>query len=101
MAEAITSRGKKVFINTPTQVVNLYKCFGFHIYTCYADGEVSHLQNQVEGVYMDTSGNNKHVGDIQRVIRVIKERVRAIRSSIPCTRVPRRVIIKLITFCVF
>ena len=81
-------------------MVNLYECFGFNIHTCYADREFSHFQNQVEGVHMDTSGNNKHMGD-KRVIRVINERVRAVWSSMLCTRVPRRVIIKVVTFCVF
>ena len=65
-----------MLIKLLTQVVNLYKYFGFHIHTCYTDGEFSHLQNQVEGVHMDTPGNNEHVGDIERVIRIIKERVR-------------------------
>ena len=34
-------------------------------------------------------------------MRVIKERVRSIHSSIPCSRLPRRVIIELVTFVVF
>ena len=71
-AEAITSRGKNVLLKALTHVVNLYKCFGFHIHTCFADGEFPHLQNQVEGVHMDTAGNDEHVGDIKRIIGVIK-----------------------------
>jgi hypothetical protein len=100
-AEAIKSRQKKVLVDALKQVVNLYKCFGFHVHTCFADGEFTHLQHQVEGVYLDTTGHDEHVGDIERVIRVIKERVRSVRSSMPCTRVPRRIIIELVTFCVF
>ena len=100
-AEAINSRGKKVLINALTQVVNLYKCFGFHVHTCYADGEFAHLRNLVEGVHIDASGNDEHVGDIERAIRVIKERVRAVRSSMPCTRIPRHVLIELVALCVF
>ena len=72
-AEAINSRGKKVLFNALTQVVTFYKCFGFHVHTCYTHGEFSHLQNMVDGVHMDASGNDKYVGDIERVIRVIKE----------------------------
>jgi len=100
-AEAINSRGKKVLVNALTQVVKLYKCFGFHVHTCYADGEFSHLQNLVDGVHLDASGNDKHVRDIKRAIRVIKERVRAVQSSMPYTRIPRRVLIELVAFCVF
>ena len=50
---------------------------------------------------MDTSGNSEHVGNIECVIRVTKERVRAVRSSMLCTQVLRRIIVKLVTFCVF
>ena len=75
------------------QVVNLYKCFGFNVHTCFADGQFAALEHTAEGLNFDTSGRNEHVGDIERVVRVIKEHVRSIRLSIPCSRLPRRVII--------
>ena len=100
-AEALADSKEPALIAALTQVVNLYKCFGFRVHTCFADGEFAKLENKIEGLNMDTTGNNEHVGDIERLIRVLKERIRAIRSSIPCKRLPRRVIIELITFVVF
>ena len=66
-----------------TQVVNLCKCFGFNINTCFADGQFAALGQTVGGLHFDTSGHKEHLGNVERVIRVIKERVRLIRSSIP------------------
>ena len=83
------------------QAVNLYKCFGFDVHICFADGQFAALEHTVGGLHFDTSGHNEHVGDAERVIRAIKERVRSIRSSIPCSRLPRGVIIELVTFIVF
>ena len=41
------------------------------------------MENTVSGLPFDTFGHNEQVGDIERLIRVIKERIQSIRSSIP------------------
>ena len=93
-AEALADQHVPTLSAAVAQVVNLYKCFGYNVHTCFADGQFAALEYTVEGLHFDTSGHNEHVGDIERVIRVIKERVRSIRSSIPCSRLPRRMIIE-------
>ena len=69
--------------------------------TYFSDGQFDCLHNEVEGVDVDTSGHNEHVGDIERLIRVIKERVRSIRAGLPFRRLPRRVLIDMVTFVMF
>ena len=93
-AEVLADQFTHTMSAAMTQVVNLYKFFGFNVHTCFADGQFAALEHTVDGLHFDTSGHNEHVGDFERVIRVIKERVRSIRSSIPCSRLPRRLINK-------
>ena len=43
---------------------------------------------------------NEHVPEIERRIRMIKERVRAVRSSLPFKRIPRRLAINMVLYVV-
>jgi hypothetical protein len=49
-------------------------------------------------VYQTATG--EHVPEIERQIRVIKERAREIRSTLPFKRMPNRMIVELIKFVV-
>jgi hypothetical protein len=102
-ATAIVTTGvtKPHLVDNLDQVVKLYKCFGFRVRTCFADGQFECLRNEVEGVHIDTSSHDRHIGDIERLIRVIKERVRSLRAGLPFRRLPRRVIIEAVTFVMF
>ena len=55
------------------------------INTCFTDGEFNCLKNAVEGIILDTSAKNDHVGDIQRVVQTVKDQICAIRSLPSCT----------------
>ena len=49
---------------------------------------------------MHIAGKNKHVGNIERLIRVTKEHVRAILSNLPFKKVPKvilRYLVRLVT----
>jgi hypothetical protein len=51
-------------------------------------------------VTLNTTATIEHVPEIERQIRVIKERARAIRSTLPFKRMPNRMIVELINFVV-
>ena len=98
---ATTGTTKPHLVNNLSQVVKLYMCFGFRVRVCFADGQFDCLHNEAKGVGVDTSGHDKHVGDIERLIHVIEERVRSIRAGLPFRRLPRWVLIKMVTFVMF
>ena len=98
---ATTGTTKSHLVDNLSQVVKLYNCFWFRVRTCFADGQFDCLHNEVKGVGVDTSGHDKHVGDIERLIHVIEERVRSIRAGLPFRRLPRWVLIKMVTFVMF
>ena len=78
-------------------MTRFYSYRGFHICTAFLDGEFDKLTNEFPFT-MHIAGKDEHVGDIERLIRVIKERVRAIRSSLPFKRVPRVIIWFLVRY---
>ena len=41
----------KTLVDSLSQVFKLYKCFGFRVNTCFADGEFECLRDEVEGVH--------------------------------------------------
>jgi len=85
------------------KVDTIYKAFkemfayylrrGFRIVTVYADGEFEPLKPMIEalpaGPQVNLAAKGEHVADIERRIRVVKERARATRSRLPYRRIPQ------------
>jgi hypothetical protein len=64
------------------------------------DREFECLRDDIHGVLLNTTATSEHVPEIERQIRVIKERARAIRSTLPFKKMPNRMIVELINFVV-
>ena len=66
---------------------HFYKRRGFKIRTVHTDGEFEPLKRMVEAKPNAPTINlavaNEHVPEIERLIRVVKERSRALRHSLP------------------
>ena len=78
-------------------VVNIYACGGFQVTTALMDGAFASLHdvcNQLQ-VTLNTTSRDEHVGDMERYIRTIKERMRGITNTLPFKRLPRNMIIEL------
>jgi hypothetical protein len=66
---------------------------GFHIKTVHANGEFAPLKSLIEsmtgGPMVNFASANEHVPEIERRIRVVKERCRATWHSLPYERIPK------------
>jgi hypothetical protein len=73
---------------------------GFHIKTVHADGEFAPLNPLIEsmtgGTMVNLASANEHVPEIERRIRVLKERCRATRHSLPYERIPKFMTIHIV-----
>ena len=73
---------------------------GFRIVTVAADGEFAPLKPLIEslpgGPAVNLASSNEHVPEIERRIRVVKERARATRHSLPYTRIPKLLTIHIV-----
>jgi hypothetical protein len=73
---------------------------GFKIETALMDREFERLRDDIPELNLNTTAASEHVPDIERKIRVIKERMRAIMSTLPFKRLPSRVIIEIMQYVV-
>jgi hypothetical protein len=81
----------------------MYQCYlqrCFHIKTIHADGEFTPLKPLIEsmpgGHMINLASAKEHVPEIERRIRVVKERCRATRHSLPFERIPKLMTIHIV-----
>jgi hypothetical protein len=65
------------------------------------DREFECLRADLPELNLNTTAASEHVPDVERQIRVIKERSRAIRSTLPFKSIPGRIIIELVYYAAF
>jgi hypothetical protein len=83
------------------EIYSFYLHRGFKITDVHADGEFAPLQVQIHdkmpgGPRVNLASASEHVPEIERRIRVVKERVRAARLGLPFTRVPKTLMIHIV-----
>jgi hypothetical protein len=70
----------------------------------HADGEFEPLKTLIEsmpsGPTVNLASSNEHVPEIERRIRVVKERCRATRHSLPFERIPKLLMIHIVSHAV-
>jgi hypothetical protein len=75
---------------------------GFRITTVSADGEFAPLQALINempgGPRMNNPSANEHVPEIERRIRVVKERTRSIRCGLPFSRIPTLLMVNIVVY---
>jgi hypothetical protein len=60
------------------------------------DNEFNKVTDHAPNVILNTPAASEHVGDIERRIRVIKERCRGILCTLPCTHFPQIMLVHLL-----
>jgi hypothetical protein len=100
--EYVMSRKEPDLINSLVKVVTLYKARGLNPSTALMDREFECLRNKLllHGMNLNTTAASEHVPDIERQIRTIKERARALRSTLPFKAIPGRMIIEMMAHVV-
>jgi hypothetical protein len=74
---------------------------GFRVTAIHADPEFMPLQAAIGQVQFNFCAQNEHVPEIERYIRTVKDRVRSSYNSLPYSRIPRLMIIRLVANAVF
>ena len=97
-AEMLINRQGKIIIKAIKNIHRLYSTRGFKIEIGIMDGEFEVLRGDLAGlnIYLQTTARDEHVGDIERHIRTIKERCRAIFNVLPFLYLPTRMIAELV-----
>ncbi len=87
-------------LNSLTKIVRLYARTGFIVHVIMMDQEFDKVKDTCDMVEINTTVAREHVSKIERFIRTIKERSRALVSDLPYTPLPRQVVIHLVYFAV-
>ena len=80
------------------QVNRLYRQRGFRPVYALMDGQFEPLRGDLAdlGIQLNTVSNDEHVPEIERQIRTLKERTRAIYCTLPFRKIPHRLIIEML-----
>ena len=79
------------------RVVNIYARGGFQVTMALMDGAFAGLHdicNQLQ-IKLNTTSRDEHVGDVERYIRTVKERMRGISNTIPFKRLTHNMVMEL------
>eukprot|EP00804_Cyclotella_cryptica_P009736 CCRYP_011246-RA/>CCRYP_011246-RA protein AED:0.32 eAED:0.32 QI:0/-1/0/1/-1/0/1/0/207 len=79
------------------QVITVYKRAGFICRTTQMDGEFEKVKQKVaDCIEVNITTRNEHVPEIERKIRVIKERVRCYKADMPVKELPSIIIKRMV-----
>ena len=83
-------------------VMTLYQSRGFVIGQINADNSFEPLRGMLDthGIHLNIAARSEHVPTVERRIRAIKDRIRALRHSLPFTILPKFLIVVLVKFVV-
>ena len=77
------------------RIMNTYARAGFNVHTILMDNEFEKIRDYVNAT-LNTPAASEHIGEIERRIRVIKERCRGILCTLPYAKIPRVMLIYLL-----
>ena len=97
-AEAIANREKQTLWASVRAIFGRYKARGFIVTELRMDKEFECLSTDVElaGAKLNTTGAHEHVPEIERFIRTMKERIRAVQATLPFRRIPKRLVLEMV-----
>jgi hypothetical protein len=101
--EAIANRSTANLMKAIKNVVSIYKRAGFQIEAAMMDGEFTKLRGELAdiGIALNEAARDEHVGEIERFIRTLKERMRSIYNTLPFTNVPPRLVIEMAKYSIY
>jgi hypothetical protein len=97
---SVTSRSKNTMLREVKAVVNLYHKRGFNVIDINADKEFECIRTEMLPIRLHIVDKDSHVPEVERSIRVVKERVRSAIAGLPFKRIPRIMIRGLAEFAV-
>jgi hypothetical protein len=95
--EALPNRTKVNMVKALKSVITIYRRAGFNVMTALMDGEFEHMRGDIAelGVVLNEAARDEHVGEAERCISTVKERMRATYNMLPFHRMPPRMIIEM------
>jgi hypothetical protein len=95
----LPSRTAKRLAQTLERAFRIYTTAGFVVQTAMMDVEFEKLRTLLPHMALNTTAAREHVGEIERKIRVVKERARGTFNTLPYKKLPKMMLVELLHFC--
>jgi len=82
------------------RILRVYNKAGFTVQILLMDNEFDKVRDHISTVDLNTPAASEHIGEIERRIRLIKERARGIVCTLPYPDLPQQIVIHLMHFVV-
>ena len=92
----VGDRSHKTILDEIKTVINLYRSRGLSVCDLHADNEFECIREEIRPVEMNIAPADSHVGEVERSIRTIKERLRACVHGLPFRRLPKLMITHIV-----
>ena len=80
--EETPNRSQRTMVERIKRAIQLYKARGLYVNNIHADNEFECCRAEIRPIKMDITGAEMHLGEVERSICIIKERVRCTTHSL-------------------
>ena len=103
MVHHLSDNKKNTLFAACEKMVRQYRLRGFIVKSIWADNEFEPLREDLMaiGITLYICAANEHIAFIERDVRTVKQRYRAIRHGLPYTTMPSLMVIHLVMFVYF
>ena len=101
--EALPNQHMTTIVKCVRNIARVYHRGGFRLRHSLMDGAFKSIRGDLlgMGILLNPTSREEHVGDIERYIRTVKERMRCSYNTVPFARVPPRMVVELASREVF
>ena len=93
----IVDRSHKTILKELSTVISVYQARGLVVQDIHADNEFECIRHDVRPVALNIVPSDSHVGEVERSIRTIKDRLRSAVHGLPFKRYPKLMIRHLVS----
>jgi hypothetical protein len=96
-ASPVPDRTKTTILRQLRDTIKRYTARGFHICNIHGDNELECTRASLLPIELNVVPANSHVGEIERSIRTVKERLRSCAHGLPFKHLPRLMIAHMVS----
>ena len=91
----VPNRLKNTILRETRSIVRLYHARGLNVCDIHADNEFECIREHIRPIDLDIVPADSHVGEVERSIRSLKERIRSTVHGLPFKRLPKLMVTEI------
>jgi hypothetical protein len=94
---SVPDRTRATILKEVTAIIQLYHRRGFRVCDLHVDNEFACVRDALHPIHMNVVAADSHVGEIERSVRTVKERLRACVHGLPFKRLPKILVVHMVS----